>query len=60
VENLFKDQFIKDLNKRHDLWDLEPVKGKISKEKKISIRMAAYALALGRLGEAHSKLGLFP
>ena len=29
MENLFKDQFIKALNKRRDLWDLEPVKGKI-------------------------------
>jgi hypothetical protein len=29
VENLFKDQFIKALNKRRDLLDLEPVRGKI-------------------------------
>jgi hypothetical protein len=29
MENLFKDQFIKAINKRRDLWDLEPVKGKI-------------------------------
>jgi len=29
METLFKDQFIKALNKRRDLWDLEPVKGRI-------------------------------
>ena len=29
METLFKDQFIKALNKRRDLLDLEPVKGKI-------------------------------
>ena len=29
MENLFKDHFIKALNKRRNLWYLEPVKGKI-------------------------------
>jgi hypothetical protein len=28
MEGLFNDQFIKALNKRLDLWDLEPIKGK--------------------------------
>ncbi|WP_455367286.1 Glu/Leu/Phe/Val family dehydrogenase [[Eubacterium] cellulosolvens] len=63
VQNLYRDRWtLQNVNSRLDEKMLESFDAvyKISQEKNISMRMAAYALALGRLGEAHSKLGLFP
>ncbi len=63
VQNLYRDRWtLQNVNSRLDEKILETFDAvyKISQEKNVSMRMAAYALALGRLGEAHSKLGLFP
>ncbi len=63
VQNLYRDRWtLQNVNSRLDEKILETFDAvyKISQEKNLSMRMAAYALALGRLGEAHSKLGLFP
>ncbi|WP_455367988.1 Glu/Leu/Phe/Val family dehydrogenase [[Eubacterium] cellulosolvens] len=63
VQNLYRDRWtLQNVNSRLDEKILESFDSvyKISQEKNMSMRMAAYALAMGRLGEAHSKLGLFP